>query len=148
MRFNAWQRIWFVLAVLIIAALVRYQLHEHLQYETAALRVHLDTLKELQNPVCRPFASDPWSPAWRDLSFDLPCYTLLGTRNFVPNHAPVTEDSLKARRDQDSSESYLTHLQAGLGIGSLLSILVYVFGWVTSKTFKGVAWVFRSERPR
>ena len=145
MRLNVWQRLWFVLSVVIIAAVVRYQMNEHEQYEAAAVKIHSDTIKELQNPVCHRFASDPWSQSWRDLSFDLPCYTLVVMRSFVPNHAPLTEASVAARRDKDSSDSFWTHLQAGTGIGSLLSVLLYVFGWIATKTFKWLAGVLRSQ---
>ena len=143
MRLNVWQRLWFVLAVMMIAAVVRYQMHEHEQYEAAAWKIHADTIKELQNPACQHFAGDPWNQSWRDLSFDLPCYTLVVMRSFVPNHAPLTEASVSARRDKDSSESFRTHLQAGIGIGSLLSALLYVFGWIASKTVKWLAGVLK-----
>jgi hypothetical protein len=145
MRFNGWQRLWMVVSVAITAAIVWQQIGGHNHTEAASDRFNLDTVTALRNPACAEYANAPWQNSWKELSFSEPCQVVLIVRDFVPNHAPLTEAYLAAKRQRNAGESYWPNVWTGLATGLILSLLLYAFGWIAAKAFKWLARVLKPQ---
>jgi hypothetical protein len=134
-----------VVSVAITAGIVWQQTSEHNLTEAARNRFNLDTVTALRNPACAEYANAPWQKSWKESSFSEPCQVVLIARDFVPNHAPLTEAYLAAKREQNPGESYWQKVLTGLAIGLILSLLLYAFGWIAGKAFKWLGGMLKSQ---
>ena len=145
MKLNGWQHLWLVVSVAITTAIVWQPISENDLTEAARDRFNLDTVTALRNPACAEYANAPWQKSWKELSFNEPCQVILIARDFVPNHAPLTEAYLAAKREQNPGESYWQNVWTGLAIGLILSLLLYAFGWIVAKAFKWIAGMWERQ---
>jgi len=145
MRLNGWQRLWVVVSVAITATIVWEQFSEHDLAEKARDRFNLDTVTALRNPACSEYANAAWQKSWKERSLSDPCQVILIARDFIPDHAPLTEASLAARSERNSDEWFWLFVRRGLMIGAVLSVGLYAFGWIAAKTYKWLAGMLKPQ---